>query len=291
MGILNRLFGKKKEIRKREGNPNVYNIPNENERMNWAMEKARLTFHYFKECVENPKHGQQYFSVKARIEDNDKAEHIWLMEPNFDKEGNIYGVVGNEPIDVKNVNINEKIGIAFHDVSDWMIIERGRLIGGYTIRAIRDGLTDTDLKNFDKSIGGMIIDDGEDYSIPNLDTPEGAILSLEQAYDNNDLEKSISCKDFHKEAEFILAKTLQTEIDTDIIDKTAEILKLSFIKNIQENGMPKFKSIKRAFKRQSISHEHCIITEICYHPDGGKSIQKLNTFKIDNQWKVLGLEK
>lgn len=290
MGILNKLFGKKKEVRKREGNPDVYNIPNENERMNWAMEKARLTFHYFKECVENPKYGQQYFSVKARIEDNDKIEHIWLMEPSFDNEGNIYGVVGNEPIDVKNVTINEKIGIAFNHVSDWMIIERGRLIGGYTIRAIRDGLTGTELQNFDKSIGGMLIDDGEDYFIPNLDTPEGAILSLEQAYDNDDLEKSISCKDFRKEAEFILAKTLQTEIDTEIIDKTAEILKLSFIKDIQENGMPKFKDIKRAFKRQNISHEHCIVTEICYHPDGGKSMQKLNTFKIDNQWKVLGLE-
>lgn len=290
MGILNKLFGSKKNVRKREGNPDVYMMPNESERMNWGMEKARLTLHYFIECVKNPKEGQQYFSIKARIEDNGKTEHIWLMEPNFDNEGNIYGIIGNEPIDVKNVSIDEKIGITFEYVSDWMIIENGRLIGGYTIRAIRDGLSGTELQNFDKSLGGMLVDDGEDYFLPNLETPEGAILSLEEAYDNDDLEKSLACKDFHKEAEFMLKKTIQIEIDKELIDKTAEVLKLSFIKNMTDNGFPKFKDVKRAFKRQNLSDEQCLVTEICYYPEGGKSEQKLNTYKINDQWKVLGLE-
>lgn len=288
MGILNKIFGKKKNIRKRKGNPDVYDMPNE--RMNWAIEKAKLTFQYFKECLTDPKNGQQYFSIKARIEDNGKVEHIWLREPNFDSDGNIYGIVGNEPIDVKNVSMNENIGIPFDNVSDWMIVENGRLIGGYTIRAIRDGLKGAELKDFDKNLGGMLIDDGEDYFIPNLETPEGAILLLEQAYDNDDIEESINCKDFHKEAELMLKKTLQIEIDTEIIDKTAEVLKLSFIKNMEENGMPKFKNIKRAFKREILSEENYIITEICYYPDGGKSSQKLNTFRVNGQWKVLGVE-
>lgn len=290
MGLFNKLFGKKKNVRKREGNPDVYDLPSENERMNWGMEKARLTLHYFKECVENPKDGQQYFSIKAKIEDQEKTEHIWLSEPSFDNEGNVYGIVGNEPIDVTNVRIGEKIGISFNNVSDWMIIENGRLIGGYTIRAIRDGLTGAAVENFDKSLGGMLVDDGEDYFLPNHETPEGAIVALEEAYDNDDLEKAISCKDFHKEAALMLKKTLSIDADSEIIDKTAELLRLSFIKNMNDHGMPKFKDVKRAFKRQKISDEHYIITEICYYSDGGKSQQKLTTFKINNQWKVLGLE-
>ena len=289
MGLLNKLFGNKKKVRKRKGNPDVYDMPNENERMNWAMEKSRLTLHYFKECVKTPKDGQQYFSIKARIEDNEKTEHIWLMEPDFDNEGNIYGIVGNEPIDVKNVTIDEKIGISFDYVSDWMIIENGRLIGGYTIRAIRDVLTGSELENFDKNLGGMSIDEGEDYFLANFETPEGAILSLEEAYDNDDLETAINCKDFNKEAEFMLKKTVQIEIDKELINKTAEVLKLSFMQNMNEHGMPKFKGIKRAFKRQKISDEHYIITETCYYPDGGKSSERHNTFKIENEWKVLGL--
>ncbi|WP_158974955.1 YegJ family protein [Cellulophaga sp. L1A9] len=290
MGILNRLFGKKKKVRTREGNPDVYDTSNDNDRMNWAIEKAKLTLHYFEECVSNQKEEQQYFSIKARIEDAGKIEHIWLLEPNFDRDGNIFGVVGNEPIDVTNVRINEKIGITLNEVSDWMIIENGRLIGGYTIRAIRDGLTGSELASFDKNLGGMLVDDGEDYFIPNLETPEGAILTLEQAYDHDDLETAMSCKDFHKEAEFMLKKTIKIEINEELIASTSELLRLSYIKNMQEHGMPKFNGIKRAFKRQNISEENCIITEICQYPDGGKSAQKFNTYKINNQWKVLGLE-
>lgn len=32
MGILNKLFGKKQNVRKREENPDVYDMPNDNEK-------------------------------------------------------------------------------------------------------------------------------------------------------------------------------------------------------------------------------------------------------------------
>ncbi len=135
--------------------------------MNWAMDKSKLTLHYFEKCLKEPKQGQQYFSIKVKIEDERKIEHIWLTEPSFDSDGNLFGVVGNEPIDVKSVNLNQKIGINKDLVSDWMIIENGRLIGGYTIRAMRDNLSGQTLQHFDKGLGGMTVDDGEDYFLPN----------------------------------------------------------------------------------------------------------------------------
>ena len=287
MGIFGKLFKKKETIRKREGNPDVYDLPNEDERMNWGMEKARLTLHYFEDCLSNPKEGQHYFSIKARVEDGNKVEHIWLTEPNFDEDGTIYGIISNKPIDVTTVSINEKIGIKKEYVSDWMIIENGRLIGGYTIRAIRVGLKGKELENFDKNLGGILVDEGEDYFLSNFETPEGAILSIEDAYDNKDLEKAINCKNFKKEAELMLKNTVKIDIDNELIDKTAEVLKLSFIKSIQENGFPSFKGVKRVFNRNFISPEHCVITEICIYPNGNKSSQKLNTYKTDNNWKVL----
>lgn len=290
MGIFKRLFGKKENVRTRKGSPDVYNLPSEDDRMNWAMEKSRLTLHYFKECLGSPKAGQEHFSIKARIEDNEKVEHIWLTEPSFDGQGNIFGVIGNDPIDVKTVKIDQKIGITADFVSDWMIVENGKLIGGYTIRAIREGLKENELASFDKQLGGMFIDEGEDYFLPNFETPEGAILLLEEAYDENNIDKAISCKNFEKEAELMLKKTLTIEFDQAIIETTAEALRLSFIKSLQEHGMPKFDGVKRAFKRQFLSEEHCIVTEICYYPDGGKSAQKLNTFKANDEWKVLNPE-
>lgn len=290
MGFFSRLFGKKEQprIKKRKNEPDVVNVQNEDEKMNWAMEKARLTIHFFEQCLVEPRPGQQYFSIKVKIEEDGKVEHIWLNDPSFDDDGNLFGVVGNAPLNVKSIRLNQKIGIDRKLVSDWMIIENGRLIGGYTIRVLRDQMTGKDLQNFDRQMGGMLIDDGEDYFLPDDSTPEGAIVKLEKAFDRDDLEGAIACKDFQKEAELMLAKMGKENLNDEIIEKTAEVLKLSFIKSLQENGMPKFKDLRQAFpKRELVEQNHMIITEVCYYPDGGRSKQRLNVVKTEAGWRVL----
>ena len=291
MGFFSKLFGKKQKdgnVRKRENNPDVVDIHNNDEKMNWAIEKAHLTLHYFKDCLKQPSPEQQYFSVKVKIEDKDKVEHIWLTNPSFDGEGNLFGVIGNEPIDVTNVKFKQQIGINEHLLSDWMIIENGRLIGGYTIRAVRDSLSGLALQNFDKSLGGVYVDEGEDYFLPDHSTPEGAILKLEAAYNSDDIEKAIECKDFKKEAELMLSMMGKEGLGSDIVEKTAEILELSFIKALQENGIPKFENVKHAFPyREELSADLMIITEILIYPDGSKSKQRFNTYKSPTGWKVL----
>lgn len=291
MGLFSKLFGKKEKadkVRSREDQPDVVDVKSEDEAMNWAMEKSRLTLHYFKNCLKNPHPSQQYFSVKVRIEDNGMIEHIWLTEPSFDEEGNLFGVVGNEPIDVKSVKFNQKIGIDNSLVSDWMILENGRLIGGYTIRVVRDKLSGQALQNFDNGLGGMFIDHGEDYFLADDSTPEGAIVKIEEAYREKDLDKIKSCKDFRAEAVVMLDKLGKMGMGGELIDQTAELLELSFVKSIQEHGMPVMNHVKQSFPvREKVSDNHMIITEVCYYPDGGTSIQRLNTFKSENGWKVM----
>ncbi len=292
MRILSKLFGKKKEndnIRKRKDQPDVIDVQNQDEKMNWAMEKSRWTLHYFEECLKSPRSNQQYFSIKVKIEDEGGVEHIWLNTPSFDAEGNLFGVVGNKPIDVTSVSFNQKIGIDRKLISDWMIIEEGRLIGGYTIRAMRENLSGQALSNFDKGLGGLRVDYGEDYFLPDDSTPEGAIVKIETAYGNNNIEEVMACKDFVQEAKMMLAKLGRDKLNSELIDKTAEVVKLSFIKSLQDNGLPNFTDVKRAFpKREKVSENHMIITEVLYHPDGNNSMQRLNTFKSSDGWKVLG---
>jgi len=223
MGLLSKLFGKKQnehKVRKRPNQADVVDVRNEDEKMNWGMEKARLTLHHFKNCLKQPRPEQQYFSIKVKIEDQGKVEHIWLTEPSFDNDNNLFGVVGNEPIDVKSVKLNQKIGIEERSVSDWMIIEGGRLIGGYTIRAIRDNLSGPALQNFDRGLGGMIVDDGEDYFLPDDSSPEGAIVKIEKAFNEDNIEKAIACKDFMKEAELMLANIGRKDSGQELIAKT-----------------------------------------------------------------------
>ncbi|RYG02638.1 MAG: DUF2314 domain-containing protein, partial [Chitinophagaceae bacterium] len=181
------------------------------------------------------------------------------------------------------------IGVDRDFISDWMIIEGGRLVGGYTLRAIRDGIPDADKEAFDQSIG-MYIDEGIDYFKTDNTTPEGAILCLENAYDEQNIDKAVACKDFYTEAKLMLAKMPNLEGDEDMIKQTAEVLELSFIKHANESEWPNFAELKRAFPvREKISDDYWVITEICWYPDGGKSIQKLGTSKTANGWKVVGL--
>ncbi|TCD28223.1 DUF2314 domain-containing protein [Pedobacter psychrodurus] len=286
MGLLSKIFGKK-NVAERKGEPDMVYVPSEDERMNWAIEKANLTLWYFEESLKNPQEYQNYFSIKVLITDGDEGEHIWLTDPHFDDEGNLFGTVGNEPVNIRSVKFNQKIGIQRDLISDWMIIENGRLIGGYTIRAIRDGVAEKEKAAFDNSIG-LYIDEGVDHFKANLETPEGAILAIEKAYNNKDIDAAIACKDFFEEAKSLLS-VMKMEIDQAIINETAEVLKLSFINNIEEHGFPDFSTVQNAFPaRKKVDDTHWVITEVCWYPDGGKSVQLLNAYKSSKGWVVLG---
>lgn len=86
-------------------------IQNEDEKKYWLMDKSKLTLHYFEKCLKESKQGQQYFSIKVKIEDKRNIEHIWLTEPSFDSDGNLFGIVGYEYPNFRissNLSLSEK---------------------------------------------------------------------------------------------------------------------------------------------------------------------------------------
>lgn len=302
MGLFSKLFGKGKdkkkkveqeqqehEIVRRDENPDVVRVSGEDERMEWAIEKANHTLHYFKDCLSNPKSNQNYFSLKARIEDGQSIEHIWLGDPEYDAEGSFYGIVGNVPLSLKNVKLNDRVGVSAENISDWMIVEEGRLIGGYTIRALREAYPPgPERDEFDQQVG-LFVDFGEDYFPLNLDTPEGAILCLEDAYRAKDLDRALACKDFRREAMMMLEK-LGTAVDDEMIDQMTEVLQLTFIKGLEDEGFPDFTDIKPAFpKRLKLADDLYQIQEVCKYSNGSHSLEEHYVSKTDAGWKVAGL--
>lgn len=271
-------------------NAPVVNVLPDDERMSWAIEKARLTLHHFKYCLAAPHPYQQYFSAKVKIDDGRYAEHLWVSDPSFDEEGNLFGVISNKPVKINRVAENQRIGIDAEHITDWMIIENGRLIGGYTLRAIREGMTDREKDKFDRHIG-FYIDEGADHFPHDLSTPEGAILCLEDAYNEHDIEKAVSCKDFYAEAQMLLERMGDRFTDDAVITATAEALQLNFISSLQQEGFPVFRNIARAFPmREKINDELYLITEVCFYPDHTKSIQRLYTSKRADEWRVIHVE-
>src|SRR5438132_9165768 len=67
-------------------------------------------------------------------------------------------------------------------------------------------------------------------------TPEGAILCLEDAYRRRDLDAACACKDFLIEAALLLLESApESAGDPAVQRQTAEVLQLSYRKEISEN--------------------------------------------------------
>lgn len=265
---------------------NLFFAENEDKSVNRAMEKARETLAYFRESLLNPRPEQEVFALKAKIVDGDEVEHIWLSDVSYDEDGHFYGIISNEPEFVKNIQSGARVGVDAENVSDWMLIEKYRLIGGYTIRAYRDRLSPGEQEDFDEDFG-WVIDEGVDHYPHTPETPEGAILALEDAYSAEDIERAVRLKSFDTEARHMLARMPELPQGEEMMEQTVEALETAFRSFFGEEGMPDFEGVERAFPEREYEDENTVlVTEICTHPDGQKTMDKLWVYKVENQWFV-----
>lgn len=265
---------------------NVFYANDSDETMNRAMDKARETIGYFEKSLHDPQPGQWSFSAKVGLQDGDIREHLWLGDVKIDEDGAVYGTVSNEPVNLTNVSLGAKVLVKGEDISDWMIIERGRLIGGYTVRVYRDQLDEAARADFDQSLG-LVVDEGIDHFIHDFTTPEGAILCLEDAYSNGDVDAAVNCKDFLREATHLLGRIPNMPADPNIVRSTAETLEMAFREHISNGGMPDFSEVERAFPLREYEDAYTVmVTEVCFLPDGNKTLDKIWVYKVGEEWKV-----
>ncbi|MES2485257.1 MAG: hypothetical protein V4581_04820 [Bacteroidota bacterium] len=101
-------------------------------------------------------------------------------------------------------------------------------------------------------------------------TPVEAIVSLENAYNNKDLEAVIASKDFIAEAKLILARndTFDANDERQVFE-TAELLKASLTENILNNGFPDFTGAGRDYSEiYHVSANLYTVIEEIFYKDG-----------------------
>ncbi len=139
---------------------NVKNVSTDDVEMNAAIKRAQDTLPLFIRAFQSPTPTQKKFLIKAEFPyggAND-AEYIWLN--NLSYEGNQFeGNVGNEPIYVLNIKLGDRVTVSTSRISDWMIIDDNRLLGGFTIHVLRNRMTDAERKQFDADFGFIIPDE------------------------------------------------------------------------------------------------------------------------------------
>lgn len=146
-----------REILKRTGEPDFAEVQDNDAAMAQAVQKARKTIGKFIEAVRSPQGGQTRFAVKRPFVQGDKVEHIWLRDVTYD--GKVFhGVVDNQPDKISSVHLDEKTTAAPGEISDWMYVQNGQLVGGYTVRALCRDLSSAGKRKFCAEAGFQIDD-------------------------------------------------------------------------------------------------------------------------------------
>ena len=140
----------------RDNEPDVFFVESEDSEMLTAIQEAQETFDEFRDYYHSERSDLVYFSVKARFlidGDPSSGEHIWLYDIDL-SDNQVRGKIGNEPLDAVYLSIDEEVIIGMDDISDWMVVdEDGRVYGGYTVRVLRNRMTEEERLQFDEETG------------------------------------------------------------------------------------------------------------------------------------------
>lgn len=119
-----------------------------------------------------------------------------------------------------------------------------------------------------------------------LTTPEGAILSLKEAYRQGDIEKAVACKDFKEEAKHMMRDRPGLGSD-QVLAKLAETLELAYRAQMK-GGFPDVNGVTSTFpKKRDLGGGKVVVTEVSRYPDGATSKQDILVVKTDAGWRVM----
>jgi uncharacterized protein YegJ (DUF2314 family) len=122
-------------------------VESDDPKMAAAIREAQATLRTFFDAFVRPKSNQTAFLLKARFEHDGDVEHIWLADIDASVSP-LQGTVANEPR-LPTLKFMEPATFTPADITDWMYIQDGYLVGGYTTRAIRDALSPTERAAYD----------------------------------------------------------------------------------------------------------------------------------------------
>lgn len=116
-----------------------------------AVQQAKDTFPDFVERFQNPRGARTFAAIKIRFENPDQTfEDIWMDTLTYEA-GIFTGAVGDDLPQLR-LQFGERIPVPLEDMLDWMIVEDGKLIGGYTIKLTYRYMSEEEKRRFLESI-------------------------------------------------------------------------------------------------------------------------------------------
>jgi uncharacterized protein YegJ (DUF2314 family) len=110
----------------------IVNVEEDDPEMVAAMAEARSTLPQFWEHFDQPQRGESDFSLKVKITDEKGTEHFWATEIER-HDGKTMGTINNDPNIVASVKLGDRIEIPEADISDWLYLRDGKMVGNRTL--------------------------------------------------------------------------------------------------------------------------------------------------------------
>jgi uncharacterized protein YegJ (DUF2314 family) len=135
----------------RKSDDPVVKVRAEDSEMNAAISAAQASITNFMAVFRNPQTNQQYFLIKGKFTASDVVEHIWVADLRYD--GSVFhGVIANEPERISGLTFKQPVEVQLGQISDWMFVQDGKLVGGYTFRVLRKRMTAQQRRELDAHI-------------------------------------------------------------------------------------------------------------------------------------------
>jgi uncharacterized protein YegJ (DUF2314 family) len=116
-----------------------------------AMKKAQQTLPQFIKALRSSRGRLSYVYVKYPFVQDMKVEHMWIR--NVVIQGDRFvGVLANHPESITNIKAGDTVRVPASSISDWRYVQNGKLVGGFTIRVLRNELTPKERKAFDADL-------------------------------------------------------------------------------------------------------------------------------------------
>lgn len=138
--------------------PVTYSTESDDQEMNNAITQAKNSLNEFDSALKSNMYDSSTFALKVAFPIKGGKEHIWATSITV-LEGNYYGIIDNVPEMTSAVKSGPKIRLNKEDITDWMYGDRGALRGAYTLRVIRNRMTEEERKKFDAGFSLKISDE------------------------------------------------------------------------------------------------------------------------------------
>ena len=105
--------------------------------MNAAIARARDTLPTFWASYDTPKPSETGHGLKVRfVVGPGRFEHIWMSDVEKLPDGNFSCRFANQPSDLPGKNEGDQVEFKQADITDWLFIRNGKVVGGETIKLL-----------------------------------------------------------------------------------------------------------------------------------------------------------